>query len=295
MIRLTDGDCSVSIDPRFGNNACSLVTGSREFIWTPRPWSAPALGGVPLLAPWANRIDGESYNANGNRYLLNPALGNLRFDANHLPIHGLLAFAAEWKVIRQEEASVTSRLEFWRFPPRMAQFPFAHAIEMTHRLDGTTLEIETAIENLSNEPMPLCIGYHPYFQLPDSPRDEWQVTIAAREQVGLSEKLIPTAARTPVKADPLKLAGTSLDSVFTSLTGGEFAIEGPGQKLSVRFGEKFPVAIVYAPAHGSFVCIEPMTALTNAFNGPPADLPHIAPGETWRESFWISAAIRSTP
>jgi len=36
------------------------------------------------------------------------------------------------------------------------------------------------------------------------------------------------------------------------------------------------------------VCFEPMTAVTNAFNSPNAMLPHVAPGETWRESFWIT-------
>jgi aldose 1-epimerase len=289
VIRIQDSGNSVSIDPNFGNNAGSMIVGGREFIWTPKPWNAPAFGGIPFLAPWANRLDAESYNANGTRYLLNPTLGNLRYDANHLPIHGLVAFASAWKVIRQETASVTSRLEFWRFPKWMAQFPFAHSIEVTHRLQGATLEVETAIENLCDEPIPLCIGYHPYFQLTDSPRDEWKVSIAAHEQVILSPKLIPTAQRAPQAANPVALAGTALDSVFTALTGEDFVIQGPTQRLVVRFGHKFPVAIVYAPAKGSFVCIEPMTALTNAFNGPDSALQHVQPGDVWRESFWITA------
>ena len=289
MIRLENSSCAVSIDPETGNNAFSMIAGGHEFIWIPKPWKPPALAGIPLLAPWANRIEGDSYSANGSRYVLNPALGNLRFDANHLPIHGLLAFASGWRTLRQDAASVTSRLDFWKFPKWMAQFPFAHSIEMTHRLQGATLEIETAIENLSAEPIPLCIGYHPYFQLAGSGRDEWTVSIAARQQVGLSEKLIPTKERAPVAAGPVKLAGIALDAVFTQLTGEEFAIKGKNQELRVKFGPKFPVAIVYAPAGQSFVCIEPMTALTNAFNDPSAELPHVAPGETWRESFWIGA------
>jgi len=286
VIHIQDGPATVEIDPHFGNNARSFRIDGREYIWTPDPWTAPTLAGVPLLAPWANRIDGDSYSANGSRYLLNPALNNLRRDPNHLPIHGLLAFAGGWRTIHQDARSITSRLDFWKYPKWMAQFPFAHAIEITHRLSGATLEIETAIENLSDEPIPLCIGYHPYFRL-DSPREEWRVKIAAREQVGLSDKLIPTAARTRAQSCvPLK--GISLDAVFTNLTGEDFAIESPGQKLSVRFGPKYPVAIVYSPQDKPFVCIEPMTALTNAFNSNTA--PSIPPMETWRESFWISAA-----
>lgn len=289
-IEIRDGNVTASIEPSFGNNAWSMIAGGREILWRPHAtladWHPPALGGVPLLAPWANRLDQEAFYANGRKYLLNPELGNLRFDANHLPIHGLVLFAREWEVIRNGASYVTSRLEFWRFPEWMAQFPFAHAIEMTHRLEGGSLEIETAVENLSAEPMPLSLGYHPYFQLDGVPRDEWKLRVPAREEVLLSDKLIPTGERKVVAQ-----LGPVLDSVFTSLTGEEFVLEGRDQRVAVRFGPKYPVAIVYAPQGRPFICFEPMTALTNAFNsGFDSGLHHIAPGDTWRESFWISTA-----
>jgi aldose 1-epimerase len=289
VTRLEHSGNSVVIDPAFGNNARSFLVNGREFVWTPQPWAAPALGGIPLLAPWANRLDAVSYRANGHRYLLNESLGNLRFDKHHQPIHGLLLFASGWKEVCRDASSVTHRLEFWKVPEWMAQFPFAHAIEMTHRLSGATLEIETAVENLCSEPIPLCIGYHPYFQIPGSHRDDLRVSIAARQCVGLSDRTLPTAERTPVSPQPVALRGAVLDDVFTDLTGEEFRIEGPTGSLRVGFGERYPVAIVYAPADGTFVCIEPMTALTNAFNDPGAPLQQIAPGDTWRESFWVSA------
>lgn len=298
MIQIHDATITVQIDSSFGNNAFSMTVNGHEIIWTPHDplhgavetrTKPAATYGVPLLAPWANRLDGDSYLANGRRFLLNPALGNLRYDAHHLPIHGLLLFAEAWKVIRQEAASVTSRLDFWRFPEWMAQFPFAHALEVTHRLHAGALEIETAVENLSAEPMPLCIGYHPYFQLTDSPRDEWKLHIAARDQVALSDRLIPTGESRPIAfQNPFPLAGQSLDAVFTSLTGEDFVLAGRAQRVSVRYGPKYPVAVIYAPPSGAFVCFEPMTALTNAFNSEHAALPHIAPGEIWRESFWIT-------
>lgn len=294
-VEIRDGDIVVSIDTNFGNNAWSMTVGGREILWKPQPtldaWRAnPALGGVPLLAPWANRLDQEAFWANGRKYLLNPGLANLRYDANHLPIHGLVLFAREWKILRQDDSSVTSRLDFWRVPEWMAQFPFAHSIEVTHRLHGGSLEIETAVENLSADPMPLSLGYHPYFQLTDSPRDEWKLHVAAREQVVLSEKLLPTGERTPLALPDLyPLAMGPLDGVFTGLTGGEFFMQGRGQRIAVRFGPKYPVAVVYAPPDRPFVCFEPMTAQTNAFNFPGAELQRIAPGETWRESFWVTA------
>src|ERR1035437_7745047 len=115
-----------------------MIVDGHEILW--RPHATLADWTPPALAPWANRLDQEAFRANGRRYLLNPGLGNLRYDANHLPIHGLVLFARQWEVIRRGAAFVTSRLEFWRVPEWMAQFPFAHSIEVTHRLEGGSLE-----------------------------------------------------------------------------------------------------------------------------------------------------------
>jgi aldose 1-epimerase len=246
-------------------------------------------------------LDQDAFYANGKKYLLNPELGNLRRDWNQLPIHGLLFSSPHWTVTRLEadgeSARVTSRLEFWRYPDLMAQFPFAHAVEMTYRLAGGALEVETVLENQASEPMPVGVGYHPYFQLPDTPRDQWKVHVAAREHVELLPNLTPTGARSPVTLpDPAPLATTSLDDVFTNLVRGknerpEFWVEGGGRRISVIYGPKYTVAVVFAPPGKDFICFEPMSAITNGFNlahtGVYKELQSIPPGGTWRESFWI--------
>jgi aldose 1-epimerase len=53
-----------------------------------------------------------------------------------------------------DAASVTSRLEFYRQPAWMKQWPFAHTIEVTHRLKDGTLEVSTTVTNMSADPMP---------------------------------------------------------------------------------------------------------------------------------------------
>ncbi len=59
----------------------------------------PAQAGNPFLAPWVNRIDSDSYWANGKKYQLNPDLKNFRYDAFHQPIHGLVVFTKDWKIV----------------------------------------------------------------------------------------------------------------------------------------------------------------------------------------------------
>lgn len=299
-------DVTVRLAPSVGNMVFEILAGGRNFLHFPdgslgklrerRTFSA-----VPFLAPWANRIDSEAYWANGKRYLLNPALGNVRKDKIGQPIHGLLNFSPLWKPAAAEadgtSARAVSRLEFWRYPELMAQFPFAHTLTMTHRLAGGELEIETAIENLASEPMPVAVGYHPYFQLHDTPRDQWRVHVAARDRLVLDERLIPTGERQPAKyADPQALAGTQFDDVFTNLVRdadgrARFWFEGRRERVTVTYGPKYTVAVIYAPAGQNFLCFEPMAAITNAFNlahaGVYRELQSVPAGGTWRESFWI--------
>jgi aldose 1-epimerase len=180
----------------------------------------------------------------------------------------------------------------------MAQFPFAHSIEMTYRLHEGVLEVRTAIENLSAAPMPVGIGYHPYFQLHDAPRDQWRVHLAARDHLALSKMFIPTGERKPLEfPDPLPLAGVALDDVFGGLVRdtserATFSVEGAHEKISVIYGPKYTVAVVYAPAGRQFICFEPMSTITDGFNQAHAglykELQSIPPGATWRESFWIA-------
>jgi len=308
IIRLADAarKVEVRIVPSIGNNAYSIKVNGNEILWSPYKTLAelkakPAQAGNPFLAPWVNRIDQDAFFANGKKYLLNPELKNFRYDANRKPIHGLLVFTDKWRVVSVKAgargAEVTSRLEFWREPDWMAQFPFAHNIEMTYRLAGGTLEVETAIENLSTQPMPLSHGFHTYYQLSDAPRDDWKVAVAAREHVVLNEVLIPTGERKPVSySSPLSLREVKLDDVFTNLVRGPdgkatFYVEGKRQKISVIYGPKYPVAVIYAPPGREFICFEPMTGVTNAFNlaqaGKYDELQSVPPGKTWRESYWI--------
>ena len=283
----------VSISPGAGNKIYALSVHGKEIL---------ASGGIPFLAPWANRLDQDAFWANGKKYILNPGLNAVRYDNNHLPIHGLLDKAV-WTVTglkaNKDHAEVTAELQFWRHPDWMAQFPFAHKITMTHRLHEGVLEVETKIDNLSDDAMPISVGYHPWFQLSGIPRDEWKLHLAARKHVKLSKTKIPTGEDEPISfPNPLALKSVQLDDILGDLVRDEhgqatFSIDGNGPKISVIFGPKYRNAVVYAPPGREVVCIEPMSGPTNAFNlaheGKYPDLQSVPPRGAWQESFRIQA------
>ncbi|HYI92919.1 MAG TPA: aldose 1-epimerase, partial [Bryobacteraceae bacterium] len=243
VVRLTDAShkAQVSIAPTLGNNAYEFLVNGKNAMWFPVANLAefkakPTFSGNPFLAPWANRLDHDGFYANGKHYTLNPHLNNYRRDGAKQPIHGLLSYASEWKVTKvmadAKGAEVTSRLEFWRYPDFMAQFPFAHTIDMTYRLRDGVLEVETSIENHSAESMPVSVAFHPYFKLHDSPRNSWKVTLPAKESYILSGSLVATGEKRamPYK-NPQPLEGISLDDVLGGLMPAangrtEFAVEG---------------------------------------------------------------------
>lgn len=304
---------SVSIVPKVGNTAYEFLINGKNAFWFPfrsvGEFAAdPDLCGNPFLAPWANRLDEHAFYANGIRYELNRGLGNYLLDPADQPIHGLLLYATQWEVADMrsdtDSAQVTSRLEFGRHPELMAQFPFAHSIEMTYVLRDRTLETRTRVSSDCAETMPLSVGFHPYFQLHDSPRDSWHVRLAADSVWSLNERFTPTGVKSPVSqvfpgASDLALRGQFLDHVFGDLQRDEdewarFHVRGARERITVEYGAGFPVAVVYAPTGDgqSFVCFEPMSGITNAFNlahrGLYQGLPQVPSGQAWQASFRIT-------
>jgi aldose 1-epimerase len=303
----------VSVAPSVGNVAFEMKVKGANVLRFPYATiedfkNKPALSGIPFLGPWANRLDETAFYANGKKYGFNMDLGNVR--GAH-PIHGFLAFASQWQVVEakadDQAAWITSRLEFFRQPAWMAQFPFAHTIEITYRLKDGVLEVRARLENLSADPMPVAIGFHPYFQLTDSPRDEWTVSVGARTQWILASDKIPTGETRPIEQflpnpQAVALRDFDLDHVFGDLvrdsTGrAAMSVKGKSQKLEVLFGPNYRAAVLYAPRstnaaqNRSFICFEPMAGITDALNlaqrGVYKELQSIPPGQSWQESFWI--------
>ena len=314
IVQLVDRerDILVSIAPTVGNNAYEMRVGGKNVFWFPYESVGefarePKLCGNPFLAPWANRLDEDGFYFEKVHYRLNEDLGNVRRDGNKLPIHGLLLYWPKWEVTALEadarEARVTSRLDFANHPELIGQFPFAHVIEMTYRLRDGALEIVTRITNQASRPMPISVGYHPYFQIHDAPRDQWTVRLPVKSVWKLSDKLTPTGDTVPVqdffpRPERISLADTFLDHVFGGLLResdgtARFSVQGKQQKIEVRYGPNYHTAVVYAPGGEGrdFICFEPMSGITNAFNlahrGRYDDLQSIAPGAEWVESYSI--------
>ena len=66
----------------------------------------PGLNGIPLLAPFANRLDEQAFYANGKKYNFDMELGNVR---GAIPIHGYLSAARRTGSWSKRRPTATAR------------------------------------------------------------------------------------------------------------------------------------------------------------------------------------------
>jgi aldose 1-epimerase len=240
----------------------------------------PSRHGIPLLAPWGNRLDEQAFYANGKRYTFDMSLGNI---TGAVPIHGFMSLTDQWQIVELKHdgtaAWLTSRLDVYKQPAWMKQWPFAHTIEMTYRLAGGVLEVRTKVVNMSAEPMPVALGYHPWLQLTDSPRDEWTITVPARTRWLLSWQKVPTGETEPTDAFFTNFKGAlkdyNIDDVFTDLVRDAqgrvtATLNGRAQQIEVTQGPNYRAMIVYSP--------NPLGTGRGSQIPPPNPNPPAAPG-----------------
>jgi aldose 1-epimerase len=227
---------------------------------TPEAFEAgPGLSGMPPLYPFANRLDQTAFYANGQKYNFDVELGNVR---GPIPGTGFVGGYKGWKLVEakadKDAAWVTVKLDFYRNPTFMKQWPFAHTVTVTYRVSNGTLEVRTRLDNLSEQPMPAVIGYHPIYELPDGTRDDWTVSLGAKTHWIEIPQRLPTGETQPIDnffetdhhAIPLKNYAL-IDDVFTDLerdANGRATMKlmGGGKELIVMLGPKFKTVLAWS-------------------------------------------------
>ncbi len=253
--------------------------------------------GVPILAPWANRLGKMAYavvhEGGGVRRIdVSPEIPHLRLDPYGQPIHGLLRGSEDWVVDEVAttglEAWLTAHLDFDQKRTDFPAFPFEHRIDLKMTLRDTSLTFSTEIHATGQDEVPIAFGWHPYLSIPGAPRADWDVYIPFTSRCPLDSTKLPLGTREAVEPIIGTLGDQPLDDLFADVKNGTTAyIRGNGRRMSIRFDLGYDWAILYGPPHRDHICIEPMTAASDPFSGQ--DLMEVVPrGGTFRAAFTIS-------
>jgi galactose mutarotase-like enzyme len=284
-LALRAGDTVAVFLPGLGMTGVSLRHRGRQYLATPGGPDALRGGhtlGLPLLAPWANRLGGRRYRAAGVTVDLRGR--RLHTDGNGLPIHGLLVGATGWRVVATEARRGTARLAA-TIDVDAPAFPFAHRLELAAAVSPGRLEVTTTVVPTGERPVPVAFGWHPYLRLPGSPRSHWRLRLPPREHLLLDARGLPTGERVAESGGGAPIGRRTFDDLYAFGRSRVLAVESDDAAISVRADPGYPYAQVWVPPGRPFVALEPMTVPTNALTD--GSVPVIAPGEAFRGSFAV--------
>ncbi len=291
VVTLRVGDTSLEVRPGIGLVCSSLTVAGREYL---RFHSVEAVrdghtSGIPLLAPWANRLRGPDYVVDGVEVGVVGAPG-VHVDDAGLPIHGTMVGRSGWVVDSPVTTSTSARLSAYfdasGCPEVMASFPFPHSLDVEYVLEQGRLTVTTALTAAGSFAVPVSFGWHPYFALPGSTRNDWMLELPDRHHLELDELHLPTGREQFEPAQSISLTGIAFDDGYRLGDDRSMALTDGIDRIEVGFDAAYSFAQVYAPIASNLVALEPMTAATDALSHGSTSV--VEPGERMRATFTIS-------
>ncbi len=285
MISLRNDTLAVAIAPLGAELQSVRDAQGRDWLWSGDPaiWA----GRSPLLFPVIGKHPGGQVLIDGARYPIRS--------------HGV-ARTARFQTVARDATSCTLRLT--DDDETRAAYPFAFILEMSYRLEGTSLAMTARVANPGTAPMPFCFGYHPAFPwpLPESAGLPHHIHLANGASPG-HQRLDAEGLRVPDLHPSAFVDGVlSLDH---QLFADDALIipEGAGSRawygadgrpgIALAFAD-LPQLGIWAKPNGPFICIEPWHGLTSpADPDEPLDRRTgaivLAPGEA--RSFTLTAGF----
>jgi aldose 1-epimerase len=314
----TRSEASVAV--ALGSNVVGFRTevfGRPVAVLAPPPSMAtlrdqPSRWGCAVLFPYPGRVTGSRFSFAGREVVL-------PVDPRHgVAMHGF-ARGRPWRLVDSgadpgDGAWVVTRLDTVADGVRSAEWPFPCALSLRVTLRAGRLRVEPEVLNTGDGPMPMGVGFHPYFPTPlgqlGSP-DACQVWVDATEiwerrsetpvvsQLAPDEWLRRPRALGRVPTRPTA-QGDSRNVLFrragaragSDRHGVRAGVRDPANGLAVTLeaSPEFGAMVLYTPPTPPVVSLEPYSCVPDALNLAAAlpgqtGLVVLAPGERWRG--WI--------
>jgi aldose 1-epimerase len=280
------GELSATFLPDLGMTGVSLLHRGREHLALPGGLPALRAGdtlGLPLLAPWANRLATWGYCACGIDVDLDGL--PLHTDGHGLPIHGLLVGRPGWRVEGCSAGGGRARLRA-AIDVDSPAFPFPHRIELVVSVHDDRLAIDTRVVPTSPCDVPIAFGWHPYLRVPGTPRGRWRLRLPARTHLTVDERGIPTGDERAERHEAGPIGRRTFDDLYALDRDRTLALEADDSAIELHVGAGYPCAQVWVPAGRPFAALEPMTARTNCLVHGPA--PIVRPGDAYTATFALA-------
>ncbi|MBN2981925.1 aldose epimerase [Cohnella algarum] len=261
---------SVKICPERGGIVIGCRLSGQELLYLDRDTfldpKANVRGGIPILFPICGQLEDGTYEWDGTVYSMRN--------------HGVARTSA-WEVAEtgtDGEALLTLKLR--SSDETLASYPFRFELSFSYRLKDGKLSIRQAYRNLSDRPMPVQAGFHPYFAT--GPGKSFFYESDATRLLDYNDGQIKPFAGT------VDLAGlvesVALLDPKTPTIAFPFGDEG---RIQLDYSPQFKTVVLWSVEGKPFICVEPWTALNGALNRKE-ELIMLRPGETLELDFVLS-------
>jgi galactose mutarotase-like enzyme len=275
LITVTSGELTARINP-LGAELWSLadrdgreyMTGADPAFWT---------GHAPLLFPIVGALNGGEYRLGDATYAL--------------PKHG---FARTSRFDCAEATAAAARFRLADSEQTRAVFPFAFALDMDFRVEGSTLHMTATVFNPGDQPLPFSFGFHPAFAWPlpgGAAKADHRVVFAEEEPQAIrridGDGLVMAAPEpTPIHGRDLTPDAALFEAdalIWDKLHSRALTYGAPGEaSLDIAFPDTPMLGIWQKPGAG-YLCIEPWQGIADpaGYAGDFLDKPGVvslAPG-----------------
>lgn len=245
----------------------------------PFPGNASYLAGGAILLPFANRIRGAlsadrrtiEAGLPGGRVRLPANAGGRRPGAEQYAMHGLLLDARPDEISQEGDRVVA----VYRSGDFNHRWPSRTEVVIENILLDDSFTLNVTARNTGAEPLPMGIGWHPYFALPSGRRQQARLRLPARRRTLVNDydEVLPTGEVVPLAGTPYDFSAPGgkplgdlyLDDCFVDLertAAGDVVAEviDPEASYGLRVIGASPhirAIQVYGPPDKDFIVLEP--------------------------------------
>ncbi|MHA6481349.1 aldose 1-epimerase [Paenibacillus sp. strain BS8-2] len=269
---------SVTLVPELGFQAVSYQVDGMEWLQAPQDLeelqASPTKWGIPILFP-PNRVSKE-IEVEGRRFCFpQPAEG--------VYMHGELCKQA-WPIVEvglcdAEGVAVTTRQTFHQYPGTQPPMPCQLDIVFTYRLSNSGLRLEGKLCNHGAYGLPVGVGMHPYFRLPDAGAESVQVQIPAIAEwpIGHSGFIEGQPRHTPLCEqlhtgimfnDLPPQSGYRLFSMRDGVNHSHISYNERKKCLRLTTSEQLSHIVLFVPQWTRAISLEPYSCVTDAYHVP---------------------------
>ncbi|MGE0005792.1 MAG: aldose 1-epimerase [Parvibaculaceae bacterium] len=291
LVTLARGDMALAVAPACGARIASFTMRGLDIL---RPASASGLrsgrcyefAGFPLL-PYSGPVFGGGFRFNGEFFPLGRTVPE-----EPTATHGE-AWIRPWQTVVQDADRLVLRMDHH---PADGEFPFAFRGEITFALHDDGLSIGIILSCRDHRPMPVGIGFHPYF--PKSPGTMMHFDATglwppdSEESVGLScGPLLPGLDFT----QPRDVSAMVLDRCYEGWGGKAELAYADGRRVAIAADGALRKLQIYDAWDYPYICIEPVSNANDGFNrlalGAPCHGVHVLePAQSLRGTVLIKPA-----